>query len=413
MRSGLTRLLLLGAGHAHVQVLAHLAEHHPADLQVTLLSPNPFQLYSGMVPGLVAGCYSEAESRIELPGLVKGANARWIAGRCVGIDAQARTVQWQPGEAAGSGQGNAIDTLGYDLLSIDTGAVLDRERLEAAMPGAVEHALPLRPIERFSALWPDVLALARQRPLSVAVVGAGAAGIEVVFAAAQRLRAEGLPGSTFTLITGGPEAGAGYRAGVRSLIARRLRHEQIDVLREPCVGFTPDGVRLGNGGLLRCDVPLLAVGTHAPAWLQGSGLALSDAGHVLVNRFQQSTSHANVFAAGDVSTRADHPHAKSGVYAVRAGPALAHNLLASHESQPLKPHWPPGYTLNLLSCGTGHAIASWGPLHTQGAWVWRWKDRIDRGFIERYRRDTPMSPSARRVVQAPLAPHPEDDRQRP
>lgn len=407
MRSGITRLLLLGAGHAHVQVLAHLAEHHPADLQVTLLSPHPFQLYSGMVPGLVAGRYTEAESRIELPALVQGAHARWIPGRCVGIDAQARTVQWQADDR------DATDTLGYDLLSIDTGAVLDGSRLEAGMPGAIEHALPLRPIEQFSARWPEVLAMARQRPLSVAVVGAGAAGIEVVFAAAQRLRAEGLPGSTFTLITGGPEAGAGYRAGVRSLIARRLRREQIDVLREPCVGFTPDGVRLGNGGLLRCDVPLLAIGTHAPAWLQGSGLALSETGHVLVNRFQQSTSHANVFAAGDVATRADHPHAKSGVYAVRAGPALAHNLLAAHEGQALKPHWPPGYTLNLLSCGTGHAIASWGPLRTQGAWVWRWKDRIDRQFIERYRRATPVTPAKGLVVRATHTPQPEDDRPRP
>ena len=91
-------------------------------------------------------------------------------------------------------------------------------------------------------------------------------------------------------------------------------------------------------------------------------------------------------AVGDVSEREDHPHPRSGVYAVRAGPPLAHNLLAAHLGQPLKPHWPPQHTLNLLSCGTGHAIASWGPFHAEGAWVWRWKDRIDRGFMARYRR---------------------------
>lgn len=411
MRSGLTRLLLLGAGHAHVQVLAHLAEHHPADLQVTLLSPHPFQLYSGMVPGLVAGRYSEADSRIELPPLMKGAGARWVAGRCTGIDAASRQVHWQPtgGGAGDQGGGQGTAPLPYDLLSIDTGAVLDPLRLEAAMPGATTHALPLRPIESFSAAWPGVLARVRERPLSVAVVGAGAAGIEVAFAAAERLRAEGAPGSTFTLITGGPEPGAGYRPAVRARIARRLRRHGIQVLREPCVGFTDEGVRLGNGGLLRCDVPLLAIGTHAPPWLQGSGLALSEQGHVLVNRFQQSTSHADVFAAGDVATRADHPHPKSGVYAVRAGPALAHNLLAALNQQPLKPHWPPGYTLNLLSCGTGHAIASWGPLHTEGAWVWRWKDRIDRGFMDRYRRDGPApSPGA----GGAHTPHPGDVRER-
>jgi NADH dehydrogenase FAD-containing subunit len=118
--------------------------------------------------------------------------------------------------------------------------------------------------------------------------------------------------------------------------------------------------------------------------LQGSGLALSAAGHVLVNAFQQSTSHANVFAAGDVATRADSEHPKSGVYAVRAGPPLARNLLAAHETQALKAHHPPKHTLNLLSCGAGHAIATYGPLHLEGAWVWRWKDRIDRAFVAKY-----------------------------
>jgi NADH dehydrogenase FAD-containing subunit len=113
---------------------------------------------------------------------------------------------------------------------------------------------------------------------------------------------------------------------------------------------------------------------------------LSASGHVQVNPFQQSTSHANVFAAGDVAHRVDQAHPRSGVYAVRAGPPLAHNLLAAHEGLPLKPHLPPRHSLNLLSCGTGHAIASYGPLHLEGGWVWAWKDRIDQGFMARYRR---------------------------
>ncbi len=391
MQSGIRRLLLLGAGHAHLHVLAHLADHHPADLQVTLITPREAQTYSGMVPGLVAGHYSADEVQIPLAPLLQAGHVRWLVGRCTGIDAAASRVTWQAeGDAA-------PQTAHYDLLSIDTGAVLRPDRLDADMPGARIHALSLRPIETFTALWPEVVALARERALSLAVIGGGAAGIETVFAAAACLRREGLPGATFTLVTGGPEVGAGYRAGVRERVLRRLRREGIQVLREPCVGIDAQGVHLGNGALLRCDVPLLAIGTHAPAWLEGSGLALCGQGHVLVNRYQQSVSHPNVFAAGDVASRSDAPHARSGVHAVRAGPPLAHNLLAALSQQPLKAHRVPRRTLNLLSCGPGHAIASWGPWHAEGAWVWRWKDRVDQRFVASYRR----GPAARPAALAP------------
>jgi len=400
MHSGIRRLLLLGAGHAHLHLLARLAEHHPADWQVTLITPHDAQTYSGMVPGLLAGRYSEAEVQIALAPLLQAGRVRWHAGRCTAIHAADARVQWVAAD------GPDLHTQDYDLLSIDTGAVLRPERLDAELPGARQHALALRPIEGLMRLWPDVVALACTRPLSVAVIGGGAAGIETVFAAAERLRRDGVPGATFTLVTGGPEVGAGYPAAVRQRLLRRLRNAGIQVLREPCTAIDDRGVHLGNGALLRCDVPVLAIGTHAPAWLQDSGLALCERGHVLVNRFQQSTSHANVFAAGDVATRDDWAHPRSGVYAVRAGPPLAHNVFAALAGQPLKPHHPPRRTLNLLSCGSGHAIASWGPLSVEGGWVWRWKDRIDRRFMQQYRgydsgRRTAGSPPPRDV----RAPH--------
>jgi pyridine nucleotide-disulfide oxidoreductase family protein len=382
MHHGIKKLLLLGAGHAHVEVLARLAQGRPGNLDVTVLTPYPHQTYSGMTPGFVAGHYQEADCRIALEPLMRAAGARWVQGRCHGIDAEARSVAVQP---SGGAQGVPA-MLAYDLLSIDTGAVLERARLEAEMPGAATHALPIRPIEAFTTLWPQVMELAQRQAVSLAVVGAGAGGIELVFAAEQAIRHHGHAGSRFTLVTGGPEVAADYSTGVQKRVLRQLKRRGITVLREACTGVSEGELHLGNGARLACDVPLLAVGTHAPAWLRGSGLALSEAGHVQVNEFQQSTSHPNVFAAGDVAHRNDVNHPRSGVYAVRAGAPLAHNLLAAHEHHALKAHHPPQHSLNLLSCGTHHAIASYGAMHLEGAWAWWWKDRIDQGFMARYKR---------------------------
>ena len=91
-----------------------------------------------------------------------------------------------------------------------------------------------------------------------------------------------------------------------------------------------------------------------------------------------------VFAAGDVSTRTDRELARSGVYAVRAGPPLAKNLRAVLAGVESSVYTPQDKTLNLLACGDKSAIASWGNWSAQGRWVWWLKDRIDRGFIKKY-----------------------------
>jgi NADH dehydrogenase FAD-containing subunit len=271
-------------------------------------------------------------------------------------------------------------TLEYDLLSLDTGPVMERD----AIPGAREHGLFVRPIEHFVQLLERLLVLAAERPLQAVVVGAGAAGVELAFALAHRLDREGQPGSTVSLVSGEAAPLAGFAPVVQSRALAALRRRGITLLASPCTAVAADHVRLANGARVACDAPVIAIGASAPAWLADSGLALDERGFVATGPTLQSSSHPEVFAAGDVATRTDAPHPKSGVYAVRAGPPLAANLRASVAGAALQPYMPQQRTLYLLSLGAKRAIASWGPWSVEGRWVWHWKDRIDRGFIARY-----------------------------
>ncbi len=94
--TGIKKLVLLGAGHAHVHVLAQLAQNRPADLDVTVVSPYPYQTYSGMTPGLVAGHYTAEDCQIPLEPLIKAAGAKWVQARCSGIDADEQRVRLSP-----------------------------------------------------------------------------------------------------------------------------------------------------------------------------------------------------------------------------------------------------------------------------------------------------------------------------
>ena len=364
------QLLLLGAGHAHVHLLSTLARQPIPGVQITLVAPYPRQLYSGMVPGFVAGHYALDDCVIALAPLFKHTGIRWLTGSASALDANARTLTLNDGS-----------TLGYDWLSVNTGPEQNRERIEQSLPGAREYGLFVRPIETFGALWPRVVALAQTRALRIAVIGAGAAGLELAMAIRHRL-----PTSAVTLVSGDAGVAPHYPAPVRTRLLAALKRRQITVLNEAAVGLAAGEVALASGARLACDVPLLATGAQAPGWLADSGLALDAHGFIAVDACQRATSHPEVLAAGDVCTRVDRPLARSGVYAVRAGPALTHNLAAVIGGGEPRPHQPPAYTLNLISCGNQEAIASWGPYSAQGRWVWHLKDWIDRGFIRRYQR---------------------------
>lgn len=361
-------LVMLGAGHAHVHMLSTLAAQPLAGVQITLVAPYPRQLYSGMVPGFVAGHYTLEDCVINLAPLLANSGVQWLQRSAVGLDADARTLALDDGS-----------TLMYDQLSVNTGAVQNREKIEQMIPGARQHALFVRPIEHFGALWPQVVELASTKALRVAVLGGGAAGIELACAVTYRL-----PGSSVTLVAGDTPVGANYPDKVQARIARALKKRGISVIQERATAINANTVTLGNGDPLGCDVPLMAIGAQAPSWLQGSALALDEQGFIAVDACQRSTSHPQVFAAGDVSSRMDRPVARSGVYAVRAGVPLAANLRAVLAGAAPLPYSPQVKTLNLLACGEKYAIASWGGWSAEGKWVWWLKDRIDRGFIQKY-----------------------------
>jgi len=99
----------------------------------------------------------------------------------------------------------------------------------------------------------------------------------------------------------------------------------------------------------------------------------------------QSRSHPNVFGAGDCVSNPDRPHPRAGVFAVKAAPVLAANLRAALQGAPLTRFKPQRRFLALISTGERHAVGVWNGFAWQGRWAWRWKDRIDRRFVARYR----------------------------
>ncbi|MDE2370698.1 MAG: FAD-dependent oxidoreductase [Burkholderiales bacterium] len=366
------RLLLLGGGHAHVQVLADLARQPLPGWEVHLVSPYRRQIYSGMLPGWIAGDYRIEDCAIAIDRLAASAAVRFHETAGAGVDPGAAIVRCVDGS-----------TLGYDALSIDTGPTPALDDL----PGAAEQALPVRPIETFIAAWPALVERIRaaNRRFDLLVLGAGAAGVELAFAIRHRAGVEGWSQLAVTLAGADerPMAGAPDAARRR---AWRLLTERGIAWRGGCraTRIDADRVHVAGAESLPFDACIVATGAAAPRWPAAAGLATDERGCIRVAATLQSVSNPNVFAAGDVAAYAD-PRPKSGVYAVRAGPVLAANLRAFCLGQAALQRWTPQTeALYLINTGDRHAIAMRGRWSCSGHWVWRWKDRIDRRFMRRF-----------------------------
>lgn len=367
------RLVLAGGGHAHVEVMRTLALLPQPRWEVTLVTPFPRLTYSGMVPGHFAGHYELDDCTIDLRALCERARATLLLTTASLVSPGANEVICA----------NAA-VLSYDVLSINVGSA---PNIDGAA-GVERYAAVLRPLERAVKAWNDVLVRASDgRMAAVTVVGGGAAAIELALAMNHRFRRDLFEvASHVRVLTDAPVLAPNLPAGARARLEARMRKGGVEWHADSAVTEVGPGfIRLKSGLEFATDAVFWATGAAAQPWIRQSGFATDDHGFLLTNDLLQSPSHPNVFGAGDCVNELGHPLPKAGVFAVRAGPVLAGNIMAALQGGALATHVPKGRHLALISTGEKHAVAAWGPLSWGGGWVWHWKDRIDRGFIARYR----------------------------
>src|SRR5271168_2236337 len=373
-------LVLVGGGHAHVHVLKSFGMRPMPGARVTLVTRNVETPYSGMLPGYVAGHYSLDECHIDLGRLARFANARLIRDEAIGLDRANCELLCE-----------AHPPIRYDVLSIDIGSAPRSDDV----PGAAEHAISVKPIDRFAARWEALLSRARGMPrLRFAVVGGGAGGVELALSAQHRLA--GLKGDAVevTLVTREALLPS-HNARVRRLFEQILANHRVIVHAGSAVVRVEPGVLLcADGRRVEFDEALWVTQAGAAPWLADTGLPLTPEGFIAVDNRLRSTGDPRVFAAGDVATMVAHPREKAGVYAVRQGLPLADNLRRALTGERPRRFVPQQRGLALIGTGDAYAVASRGPFAARGAYLWRLKEWIDRRWMRRYRELPQMLPEA-------------------
>jgi len=343
------QLLLAGGGHTHALLLLRwlMGGNRPPGA-ITLVNRTSTALYSGMLPGLVAGIYPREACSIDLRRLCSAVEVTLVVAEITGLNLEGRQLLL-----------DGRPPLHWDWLSLDLGSTTH------SLAGCAIGVKPLEPFLHW---------LHRRRDGSqpLRIRGGGAAAVELALA----LRGRN-PNQPVALLLRGDQLHL-QPAGARRLGEHLLERGGVAVHRRVADEQPAD---------------LACTGSRAPAWLAGTGLPCDGDGRIRTRASLQVEGQARVFAVGDCGVLQAAPRPPSGVWAVRAAPTLAANLarclVAGKEPRGLRSWRPQRRALQLLADhsrgGEPAAIALWGPLALgPSRLLWAWKERIDRRFMARF-----------------------------
>jgi selenide, water dikinase len=229
-------------------------------------------------------------------------------------------------------------------------------------------------------------------PLNIAVIGGGAGGVELALAIDHRLREAAKGAQVQVTLATRDEILAGLAAAARHKMRAIFRRRGLRLLEKSAtVRIERGAVQLESDKWLQADAVFVVTEASPAKWFAATGLPLDEGGFIAVDDRLQSTGDERVFAVGDCATVLKHRRPKAGVFAVRQGPPLARNLRHVALGEPTEPFMPQSRYLSIIGTGDGRAVATRSGWAIEGAWVWRWKDHIDRRWMRQYRGLSPIA----------------------
>lgn len=358
-------LVLLGAGHANVQVLRYYGMNPQPGIRVTVIAREPHSPYSGMLPGYVYGRYSWEKIHVDLAKLCAYADARFIADEAIRVHPNDSTISFR-----------TRPDVHFDCLAINTGGE----------PGikyrSLTHVTPVKPIGKFTKSWQTTLEkLDTTQTRNLTIVGGGPGSVEVALAVRERHP----QAFAINLVSADPMLLSQHNRCVRRKVEKELRANKVEYR----VNFEVDNINESyvyskDGEAIPTDLVLWVAGVEAPSWIRESGFDVDAHGFLRVDKKLCTLSHSNVFAAGDIVCLEGQERPKSGVYAVRSGPILSQNTHRMLTQRRLLNYNAQRRALAILRLPNDQALASKGALCLKSKLISVWKHWIDVRFMDRF-----------------------------
>lgn len=345
-------VILIGSGHAHLEVLMKLSSAETANHRFLLVSPQTTTYYSGLIPRFIAGDIDESALSIASADYARRKGVQFIPASMASFDAEQKTVSLSDGR-----------TLNFDILSINIGS-----RPRQIPSRSPYNTIYPKPFDLFVRRWREVQSnFSACASINFVVIGGGAAAVEIATALRVRLDGNHSVHSEVHLVTGGARVCESYSEKTSATILHSLVRNKINVhLNEPVAGIGDMQLTLREGSILKFDEIIVAASVQPGTFKTDDHLRAAP----------------NVFAAGDV---VDSDLPKSGVIAVHQGRYLATAIQCQLNGEHSPPFSAPNRQINILISGPRSAHLVWGNWSIEGRVPRLIKNWIDSSYMRKWK----------------------------
>ena len=350
------KIVVLGGGFAGVATARRLERKlRPDEADVALVSRDNFTLFTPMLPEVSSGGLEPRH--VATPVRAQLRRTTFVLGEIARIDLDAREV-----DARHPITGD-VTRLAYDHLVLALGSVTST----FGIPGVEEHTLPLKTLEDAETLRNRIVAAleqavvtpagpARDRLLTFAVVGGGYTGCECAgelvdffHSIVNFYRPLRLADVRMILIEAGHALLPDLPEGMGRYTTRNLARRKVElIIGDGVARIDEHGIALQSGANIPCATVIWSAGVRpSPVLRDLPRLQHARNGGILTNRDMSAAGLPGVWALGDCAWIPAQPDAQqsdrnawypaTAQHAIREGPALADNVVATLRGKPTKP----------------------------------------------------------------------------
>ncbi|MET3729371.1 NADH dehydrogenase FAD-containing subunit [Fictibacillus halophilus] len=356
----MTKLLLIGGGHAHLSILRSLLHEEISDLEVTLITSSKSQYYSGMFSGFTEGLYDEDEIRIDLKSLSSRASVTFIEDTIISFDPMQKVLL-----------GFSGNIYYFDVVSFDIEPWISSELISTTELNPPKHHL----IEKIKKL------RASEAPV---IIGDGAEAVELALSITSWRNINKLSKSV-TLIN---SSSLLHSFGVKATVKIReiaQYHNLVIYENEQINEVNNNYVITDRGTKVKFSMTLPITGPKASSLFKQALLPIDSDGFLLVEDTLQNNEYPYVFGAGSCVTFSDYPDLKKNdLHATKQGPILWRNIKRFISGQSLERFKPRNDSFSIISTGEQQGLFIYRNITLHGKWVWNMKNYSDQKFIKKH-----------------------------